>query len=402
MSSTSESLLSQEISKSVDQICTQLSVTNVAVPKIDQFKNILDFIAEFEMMTSMLPEHQMVKLVMKAFPTGRYSAWFERTLKPIINTSSWENIKSLIIERYSDTQPKERHLKKVQNLKFNPNGELKLYDFIEDMLFSLSKVFTKENDETKISYVKSLLPQSILPTLTSIPGYSTAVTVNDFMKACRQYDINNGDCKASTSSSDKVQVNELVTLIKDLVKQSSSTNTAAAIAPARNELSNRTQTRETANQPVEPHNYSYGQSNYHRYPIRPPSPYSGRRDQRSPSPGRQSVEQNSQNPYQQQQYHERNYNRYKYGNPSTRFSHDNYQRGGRSPSPRGFTQGQNYMNNNENNNNYAAPRSAVRNASQRDDIYNNEAYFKRFGVPPYPCSTCQLMHWSRHCPDHLN
>lgn len=96
MPNNTEVTFSQELTKSVDQILSQLSITNVNVPRIDQFINISDFIAEFEMVTAMLPDLHKVKLIVKAFPTGRYSAWFDTNLKPKLDSSSWASIRELI------------------------------------------------------------------------------------------------------------------------------------------------------------------------------------------------------------------------------------------------------------------------------------------------------------------
>lgn len=34
--------------------------------------------------------------------------------------------------------------------------------------------------------------------------------------------------------------------------------------------------------------------------------------------------------------------------------------------------------------------------------FDNEEYFAKFGRPPTTCTNCNLWHWIRHCPNHLN
>lgn len=293
-------------------------------------------------------------------------------------------------------------------MKFKPNGELKLYDFVEDLLYSLSKVFTKEGDDTKLSFVKSRLPSEILPILSSIPDYSTAKTAKEFMKVCRHYDIHYGKSKSSADTTDKVKISELVTLIKDLVKQQNSSNTVAAVAQTRGQSPSREAQNNVITKPPVAHDiYSPGRSSYQLYQARPPSPYSPRQERRSPSPSRPFV---SSNINYKEQYYERNNDRHNGQNyHNNKPNHTSYQQANyrtnntyqrqRSPSPTGMRRDINYS---VNNNNNTASGSDVHRQNKRDDIYNNEVYYKRFGVPPYPCTNCQLMHWERHCPNYLN
>lgn len=181
----------QDVTKSVDQLCEHLSINNVVVPRIDAYKDVFEFINEFELVSATLPDEKKNKLLVKAFPPGRLRAWFDGELKSLITANSdWQTIKNKIIERYSNTEDRDRHFKRLQTLKFNPQGNVKLYDHVEDLLYSFSKAFPNESDaDTKIRYVKSNLPSAIQFTLTSIHEYNSAKTLPDFMKAMKQYDI---------------------------------------------------------------------------------------------------------------------------------------------------------------------------------------------------------------------
>lgn len=406
---------SQDISRSVNQLCTQLSLTNIAVPKIDTFKNVFEFLGEFEMATAMLQEDQKIKLLAKAFPTGRHFAWYENEIIKCQPELSWQAIKSKITERYSDTEDRDRHLKRLETMKFSPDGPLKLFDYVEETLYSFSKAFPKEDEDTKIRYIKNKMPSAILPTLSTISSYLTATKLDEFLKGIRQYDILKARCQStSESSQDKMNVNELVTVLKDLVsgiKQQQSSNVVSALVPRssspidnrQREIVGRNSRRDS----------SPGRPNNLQYHNRSPSPYNRRYD-RSPSPARPSVGsnyQNNNNNYQNtNQYPNRNqYNasNYQHNNNLSR-SVNNYQSGstmrGRSP-PGRMNQQENYVRENNNNNNpryYQPNRPPTLQTNNTFEAFNNEHYYQKFGYPPTPCANCQCMHWTRHCPDNLN
>lgn len=400
----------QDITKSVDQLCAQISMSNITVPSIDNYENIFEFIAEFERATAMLLDSQKGRLLVKAFPSGRYSSWYTSVLKPIIATTSWEALKTKIIERYSDVEDTDRHLKRLDTLKFDPNGNVKLFDYIEELLFSLSKALLIDDEATKIRYIKSRLPSAILPTLSSISYYVNAKTLEDFMKAFRHYDtLKTNNRSLGPSSEEKIKYDELLTVLKDLtvgLKQQASTKVAAAIAP-RAHSPDHHQSRDIVQQSSYRREDSPRRTNYHMYRDRSPSPYEGRNQGRSPSPNRPSVGPNYQQHYYPNrdtnyQYSNRNYHtnqpNYNRNSSTTNLQNNSYSRG-RSPPPQIVNRNQNYM---ERNRIEGSPiRRQVASSSCTNDIYN-EAYFHRFGVPPYPCQHCQLMHWSRHCPNHLN
>lgn len=402
-----ESSFSKDITASVEQLCTQLSIANIVVPRIDQYKDIFAFINEFEMSTAMLPDSQKLVLLVKAFPTGRLKQWYDTSIKPIVKLETWDNIKIKIIQRYSETEDRDRHLKRINTLKFEPDGSQKLFDYVEDLLYSFTRAMPNVDEDTQIRYVKCKLPPVIFPLLSTIANYVTAATIEDFMKVCRRYDILKDEIKNSDNGSlEKTQVEELVAELKNLLKstkQQQVSQPVRALTP-RSQSPVQATPREIARPSyygVRPNSPS-GQS-YHTYQYRQPSPYRGQPVQRSPSPARRTVGSNYPQPsYQQHNYSQQNnyqqrdpypnQERYykqpmNYQDSSTRpNSYLQYQRG-RSPPPRTYPQSPNHM-------------QTKKDSGQVNKITNafdNERYYQKFGMPPSPCSKCQQMHWIKHC-----
>lgn len=407
-----------DLSKTLDQIFGQLSLANIVVPKIDTYKNVFEFINEFESDTAMLPDDQKCRLLAKAFPAGRYMAWYEKEIKPIITSSSWKTVKNKIIERYSDTEDRDRHLRRLDSMKFNQDGTLKLFDFVEELSFSFSKAFPNEDDNTKIRYIKNKLPSAILPTLSTISQYSTASRMEDFLKGIRQYDILKAGCQTTDDSSgEKLKVNELVTVLKDLVngiKQQAPTNVVSAVVP-RGSSPVDSRRREMIGQRDSRRDNSPGRVNYRNYHDRSPSPFGRRFEQRSPSPARPSVSSTYRNQYNNEHYNNQNISKYPNPNhnpqnyqqnqiqPANNYQSKTYLRG-RSPPPRNYQQGNCPADNSHNNNEpyYQSNRQVGSQLNKVSGAFNSEHYYARFGYPPTPCANCQSMHWMRHCPDNLN
>lgn len=395
MVTTNNSQTELEISKSVGQLCEQLSLTNITVPKIDHTKDVFEFIIEFEVATESLPDTQRNKLLAKAFSPGRYRTWYELELKPLLSktTTTWDQIKNTIIERYSKTEDRDRHFKRLRSIKFDPNGSLELYDYVEDLLYSLSKAWPNEKDEAaKIRYIKSCLPSSILPTLSSIPEYNSSTTLNDFKKALKRYDVIKEQYNDSPEgSSNKLNTPEIVNLLKDIAKcikdqnETITRSVVSALQPIHN------------NSQVQPERCS-STERPSRSRERGISPFTNNH-QRSPSPLRQRASSNThyQSNYPNQNYPNQNYRNQNYQNnnypPANNFPNG---RGYRAPTPpsranynnRNYMQGNPPINNERSNSNQYQLRPI--------EVFSSQDYFQRFGQPPTPCD-CGFMHWSRHC-----
>ena len=108
----------QEVTKSaVNQLCAQLSMSNIVVPRFDAFTDVFDFMNEFETVTATLPEEFKLKVLVKAFPAGRQSAWYEAELKPLILAEEpWLTVKNKIISRYADSEDRDRHYSRLKSI----------------------------------------------------------------------------------------------------------------------------------------------------------------------------------------------------------------------------------------------------------------------------------------------
>lgn len=394
-----------EVTKISESLCTHLSISNIIVPKIDAYTDIFDFIVEYEQVTATLPDSQKNKLLVKAFPPGRFRAWYDKEIKPNENSETWQTIKTKIIERYSGQEDKDRHFKKLQTLKFNPEGHIKLLDFVEELLYSFIKAFPTLNDEdTQIRYIKSNLPPETINSLLSNSDFSSAKSVNQLFKAIKLYDhlkINQG----SKESQMKMKPSDLTTLIKEIVKgiQKEGETTRNAVAALHQSP------RLQASSPNhEPHHQNFNDQRRDISPARQ-GYYHSRERSSSPHNSRQRPASPNINPHsinrpwvdQQQNYHrDRNASNYNQANINL----NRYQQSllndrgiiNRSPSPQRRNYNYNERRSYQDHNGYQQTRN------ENPPAFNVEQYYKKFGVPPTPCSNCGFLHWQRHCIDHLN
>lgn len=419
---SNDSTFYQDISRSVDQLSAQLSISNISsisnitVPRLDTSRDVFEFISEFEMATAMLPDAQRVKLLVKSFPPGRLSSWYESELKPLVN-QPWSAIKTKIIDRYSDTEDCDRHLRRLETLKFNPDGKSKLFDHVEDILYSFSKAFPHEKEETKIRYAKSKLPLVILPALSNIPNYHST-ELKQFLKALRQYDILKSGCpNVQVNQSGAANVTEMVKALKDLfvdMKQQTSRNVVSAMG-SRNQSPVRPSSRDIADQSNRRRDDSPRRISYQRYQERPPSPYNSHAQQRALSPSKHFVDPN--NNYYNNRYYPLNNNHYypnqshyhhyqnrqldpiSQDNQSTEFSRNRQYQRGSSPNARNYRSNNSYL---QNEDVRSRERSPSRVGNKQINAFDNTRYYEKFGMPPSPCSNCQMMHWTRHCLENLN
>lgn len=414
------SLSSGNVTKSLDQLLSQFSVLNIHVPRIDAYKDIFEFINEFETITATLPEDQQTKLLVKAFPPGRLRTWYENKLKPLVDSSkAWSVIKKTIINRYSDTEDRDRQLKRLQGMKYLDDGQTKLFDFVEEFLFTFDKVF-KEDDDTKIRYVKSILPSSVSQILIHNNDFNNPTDLDQFLRGIRQFDKSRstGNNDTATNRIDRHKTDELVKSIQELVKtiqgQSDRPKVAALRTPSRDNSPAR-ESYPRANSPRIQSDRSYYQFKDQHYSQTNNQLFNPRdrtdRTQRSPSPGRKFVSYNDG-------YGSRHEPRYyppskNYDRPiNVRYQQEHsssepvtrpymYQtRQFRSPSP-----GRRSIEDNHMEQRYDQQdrfRQAQQPQSHPSKAFSDEKYYQRFGVPPKPCPRCNLLHWERHCPEYLN
>lgn len=337
--STLDALIFQDVTRSVDQLCTQLSLTNINVPKYSRDTDVYEFINEFEAATAALNESQKVKVLPKSFLTSKYRSWFETELSPeIAANKDWKTIKTRIIKRFSDSEDRDRHFVRLRELKYDPESDQRLLDFVEEIWYSYMKAYPDKLDmEEAIRFVKASIPKTIRLKLETDSQYRDATCLEDLRRAIRQFDTGSVKEKKATNS----DLTELASALKDLVsgikKEGETTRGAIAAAlQSRHETSSYRPTRRD----VSPRRVTFNHN------VRGASP-SYRRSPSSMNYGQRQVQQENVR---------------------------------RSPEPIRKTVAS--------NDNIAA--------------FDSDYYFKKFGRPPAPCTNCGFLHWMRHCHQYLN
>lgn len=62
----------------------------------------------------------------------------------------------------------------------------------------------------------------------------------------------------------------------------------------------------------------------------------------------------------------------------------------------------NYSNSQRDSSNDRDKQSYRQEQNSSTKVFDEAAYYAKFGKPPKPCGNCQFMHWSRHCLDRLD
>lgn len=412
-----------EVTKSFSQLSSQLSINGIVVPRIDKCRDIFEFLNEYELATETLSEEDQVKLLVKSFPPGRYKTFYLSEIKEL---STWIAIRKALIKRYSDTEDQDRHLSRVFEMRYDPKGNVKLYDYVEELLYSFSKAFpSEESDEPMIRFIKSNLPSSIKPSLAMNSVYGSAKTIEDLLPVFRQYDQARSSSEATDSEGQKTTNSEIVTLFKELMKEIKHDREArvvSAMQPSPRSQSPVHQPRgfdkhlptsrreaPSPNRNIYYHsntqrpNSPYYQQNHdqHMNQYRAISPQQRQYNQRTPSPNRQFIN-NNQSCYNSNGFNPSANltNRYQPNQPINNSGYNPYCRG-RSPPPQ-QNYSRNYHMQNVQRTNYPNYSNNQQQASPSvNRVFDDQAYFDKFGVPPSPCDKCGYMHFARHC-QHLD
>lgn len=399
-----ELTFSDEVSRCIDQLCTQMSINNVTVPKFVAGSDIFDYLAEYEAATSTLTEDQRRSLLVKAFPVGRMKVWFDNELKPMIDTKKpWLDIKAKIVERFSDVEDRDRHLLRLREAKYDSDGNQRLLDFIEDLAYSHRKAYPNVpiDHESCIRFIKAAIPSALKVTLDMMPEFQSAVSIKDLKKAAQRYDKSRTFSSASEKVN-KLDTKELMNMFSQLIKgvEKSTKEAVTAAIRSNQELSKDSNHVEWSNQTRDhyhgDHRTSYG-SNLR--PRTPPVEYRGNERPKTPetefyprSPRFNRYRSNHSNG-NRERTPDRNYNSSR-GNDY----HPNYN----SRSPRDHSPA-NHMERYQvaHTSRLKSPQRPTH-QSEDSKAFNNEAYYKKFGKPPSPCAQCGYMHWIRHCHESLN
>ena len=333
-----------DFSKSMDQLCYQLSYANVKIVPFTACANVFEFINEFELATAGLSEAQRLTLLAKGFPPGRFRSWFENDLQPIIEgQGSWKDAKVKLKERFAGPTDQDRHFKRLRELSYDPNAGQSLTEFVDEVIYSYRKAHDgHENDALLIKHVKACLPSEVITSLSVYSDYREAKTSDQLKKAIREYDSHRGSPGHKTAS-DRATMAEFSNMFQELLKgmkqeQEATRNTIVAAFKSQEDRQKFTPSQGHVYRGKSPQRNNYQQSNMQND-----------RDWRGPRPPTPPVRQQSH-----------------YGNRTPPRSHSPVQGG------------------------------------DQLGVFDVAAYYERFGKPPSPCNNCGLMHWSRHCHLTLN
>lgn len=353
-----------EISRSVSRWYSQMSFAHVNVPRFNSCSNVYDFLTEYEDATITLEDEQKASLLNRAFPPGCHRSWYENELKPLIDASKpWKDIKTKIIGRFSMQEDQDRHLARLRELKFNPEGNKMLLDFVDDMIYSHKRAYpTDTSKESCVRWIKSALPQNIQAILSVNPDYQSNTDIEKLKKAVRQYDMSKSNDVGRPL--DRHLTTEMANMVKDLV---ATVRSELELCKKDNEATRKDNeaTRGAVVAAFQSNQASRTYGDSYRNRQRSPARYN---DRRSPSPGPPR------------------------GPPSPRLREGSYNSGWRQEPKTSFNKEQIYI----------KPDSTP--AKMPENAFNSKSYFERFGAPPTPCPECNedLWHWARHCHKRLN
>lgn len=384
-----ESCTSQESQSFMDmtrgftKAIENMSTMNVEIPRAENYKDIYKFLSEYETETAVLTDDQKVRLLVKAFPSGTHKVWYDAEIKPNIEIylNNWGKVKQKIIDRYAIANTKDRYFRRLRDLKFNTDGDHSLYDYIEEFNHVLGHTIQNMNDEAKVRYIKSTLPEAVIQKLEMISGFESALTVVDLQKTARRYDtLNLGKCNEQRNR-DSPKTAEILKSIEVLLTgiKEEGKSTRECIAALRDRPSRANSPYFSDRQARQTYqgyqgNNSNQSTNYHSIRQRSISPYNGQRDLRPQSPGRNFVDRNGNNQQPRSPYGN--------GNHAT---FDN-------------SKGQSNFHENDVNKQNIMPRAGESN-QVRDggcQAFDSEEYWQRYGRPKNPC-LCGLYHWNQHC-----
>lgn len=336
-----------DVSRSVDQLCTQMSMVSVKIVPLNTYSDVGDFITEFELVTTGLSDDQKVALLAKAFPPGRYRSWYETDLKPILSSAcSWRTAKRMILDRFSETELRDRHVTKLKELKFDPDGDQSLLEFVDDMAYSYMKALPDSKDqETLIRLIKASIPHETKATLNVYHEFRDAKCVDSLKKAAKQFDIARTKPR-KPKSSDVNAIQDLTKAIQSLVvgvKKDTETTRDAIVAAVNSQFDrqNRERSRERYRRADSPRQSRYRQDH---------------------------LQKNDDNNYRRQA------------------SQSPYGRNRSKTPPRS-----------------ESPKVDAANRSKEQSMaFDSHKYWELHKKPPSPCVNCGLWHWIRHCPQSLN
>lgn len=383
------------ISESIDRLCNQ-SVTNIPVPRFDDYADVHDFIAEFERITITLSDEQKLLVLPKAFPVNCYKSWYGTELTPLIESKApWSRVKSKILSRFSVGEEQDKHFSRLRDLKYDSQAKQSLLAYFEDILYSYQRAHPGSTTADTIKYIKMTLPPSLRAKLNLYSDFKDAQSMDMLKSAAKEFDLAmESEPKGSGNLQSAEQIaNILKTVMSEVKKETQALRSeheasqkeliAAIQAQGERQLQTSTEYNRSRS-PARGNNY-YRQSspgpqgNSYR-PRSPGYQYANSTRNRGYSPGRGNQYQDSnviRRPALQHTGEGRP------SSPANNFTNQNATYHGKATTP--------YTNDQRDN------------LSARSDvIFNPNDYFEKFGRPPGPCPNCKGSHWIRHCLVHLN
>lgn len=361
-----------DVSRSVEQLSTQMTYVNVNVPKFDDCKDVYEFLNEFDLITGVFGTEQKLCLLAKAFKRGRAKYWFENDLQPLINKGEpWSIIRDKIIERFADTEDQERHFTRYKELTFDPTKGKRLLDFVEEIIHSYRCAHgAGSNDENCIRAVKAALPKEIRGKLAEKTDYREANSLDKFKQVIKLYDVfaEGSQTKGSDTAELKSMIRHLSAKMDIMDKDNKASREAFSAALSELRPPSPTNMQMAA---VAPRNNEYQRGRTFN-------------QERHDHEGRSYQARSSRSPVRENSYRRNN----------------NYQRERRdSHSSREGSPGRGQHRYSRSD---AMERSPKSKSVREDKAFCDEIYYKNFGKPPRPCNECNAWHWQRHCPNHLN
>lgn len=396
------------ITKSVENLCSQLSIINIQVPKFDDTVGVFNFIKEFEASTVTLTNEQKPILLVKSFLNTKRRPWFELELKPLIDGKAlWPDIKKRIIDRFELTEDKDRHFNRLLNLKFSPESDQQLLDFIDEVSYSYDKAYLDKNDpEGKVRFIKALLPSQVKMKLWTHNDYLQNTTFNKLKESAKYYDLMKAENSNSKETDKAMSTSQLVSVMKELIEgiKAEGKNTRDAIAVSQTEIQSYHRRYKSPSPP------------YRRSNKRSPTPrrysHSSDRDRSSSANRKYSKERKPQLSSPKESHSKTDIDSWESGD-QYRYNHDNSRNlpSSRQYSP-DFRQSRSRQRydkglrfNADNSSRYDNLNDQQKSEKESNSVKKTrsfwEGYHERFGRPPTPCHICGSPHWERHCFNNL-
>ena len=177
-------------------------------------------------------------------------------------------------------------------MKFVDDGSQKLFDYVEDLVYSLDKAMPKLDNETKIRFIKARLPSAIKPSLSLISDYVSAQDMTQLLRGIRRFDTLRSSYRDGSMSlkrsndGERLKSSDMVKLFQELIKsvQQEGKATRESVAALNSRSRNQSLARNYHSQQSPSRDKTQPVS-----PVKSIGPYSGR-TKRGPSPGPSSTE----------------------------------------------------------------------------------------------------------------